>query len=166
MVNWPFVLRPAAHLDLEVEAGGNLGVSHKADYDRRGAWTADDPFIWSLAFSHDLRNGTSRGIMDGVTDIALEDIANRLENPHPKWSKHPVYLVLILLDVSMEHTLWDVNRLGQESLLPRRLQPRLPLHGPLNQILRRHHHQNSVPLPLPQLPLQPHRLPPRHPLLP
>lgn len=77
----------------------------------------DDPFIWSFAMSHNLQDGKTRGILDGVTDAGLRNLRDQLSPPGKTgWYEHPLDLPTILLKVYSRHTQWEISRLADDVL--------------------------------------------------
>lgn len=120
VVNFPFVLSPSRRY---------TGPSNDPDRDRTGleqATTSEeeeamaaklrngDPYIWSVAYSHSLTEGTTNGVFDGVTDWTSDDLCERLQADKAFWSSHPLYLLMVLLDMyvgfaAMESKTMDVT---------------------------------------------------------
>jgi hypothetical protein len=106
---------------LKLEAQDKKG--HGIDYRRHypGKWRdsyyphRDDPFIWSFAMSHNLQDGKTRGILDGLTDAGVRNLRDQL-SPAGKtgWYEHPLDLPTILLKIYSRHTQWEINRLADD----------------------------------------------------
>jgi hypothetical protein len=122
VIHFPFVLRPARQLHfLKLEGQDKKGRS--IDYRRKypGRWRTeyyphrDDPFIWSFAMSHNLQDGKTRGILDGLTDAGLRNLRDQLSPPGKTgWYEHPLDLPTILLKIYSRHTQWELNRLADD----------------------------------------------------
>lgn len=122
VIHFPFVLRPARQLHflkLAAEDKKGRAVDYRKKYPRK--WKneyyphRDDPFIWSFAMSHNLQDGRTRGILDGLTDAGLRHIRDQLSPPgKPGWYEHPLDLPTILLKVYSRHTQWELNRLADD----------------------------------------------------
>lgn len=122
VIHFPFVLRPARQLHfLKLEAEDKKG--HRIDYRRKypERWKneyyphRDDPFIWSFAMSHNLQDGKTRGLLDGLTDSALRDLRDQLSPPgKPGWYEHPLDLATVLLKIYSRHTQWEINQLADD----------------------------------------------------
>jgi hypothetical protein len=63
--------------------------------------------------SHSLRDGKTRGILDGLTDFAFGDLSRRLlkSKSTQQWFLHPLHVPVVLLNVFFDHAAWEVNRL-------------------------------------------------------
>lgn len=61
--------------------------------------------------SHSLRDGKTRGILDGLTDWAVGDVSRRLLKASQQWYLHPLHVPVVLLNIFFDHTAWEVNRL-------------------------------------------------------
>ena len=110
-MHFPFVLRPARQLDyLEAAKGGKTAGRRKPNSDYN-PWR-DDPFIWSLALSHSLRDGKTRGLLDGLTDWAFDDVSRRMLSGHHRTYQHPLHVPYILLSIVFDHAAWEINRLA------------------------------------------------------
>ncbi|KAI9851931.1 MAG: hypothetical protein M1838_002369 [Thelocarpon superellum] len=70
-----------------------------------------DPFIWSIAYSHNLLDGTATCLFDGVTDRATEDLTERLRTDEFRWAEHPLYLLMVLMDMYVGHTIVEARYL-------------------------------------------------------
>lgn len=108
VIHFPFVLRPAKREDYlnDVNRGKTAGRrSARNEFDPR----RHDPFIWSFAMSHSLRDGKTRGILDGITDWAYADIARRLLKANNNWYQHPLHVPVILLSIFLDNAAWEVN---------------------------------------------------------
>ena len=122
VIHLPFVLRPARQLHfLKLQAQDKRGRA--VDYRRKHAdkWITDyyphrdDPFIWSFTMSHNLQNGKTRGILDGLTDAALRNLRDQILSPGKTgWYEHPLDLPTILLKIYSRHTQWEINRLADD----------------------------------------------------
>ncbi|KAK5464663.1 hypothetical protein LTS15_001225 [Exophiala xenobiotica] len=116
VINFPFVLRPARQVKFVVDAKSNPSLKRapimirrtsRSNYDPR----RDDPFLWSFAMSHSLQKGKTRGILDGITDFAFDDLKRRLLKASSRWYLHPLHVPVVLLGVLFDHAAWEVNRL-------------------------------------------------------
>lgn len=122
VIHFPFVLRPARQLHfLKLKAVDKKGRA--VDYRRKHAekWMTDyyphrdDPFIWSFAMSHNLQDGKTRGILDGLTDAGLHNLRDQILSPGKTgWYEHPLDLPTILLKIHSRHTQWEINRLADD----------------------------------------------------
>lgn len=122
MINFPFVLRPARQLHfLTTEASDLKG--NPVDYKRKypGRWRdeyyphRDDPFIWSFAMSHNLQDGRTRGLLDGLTDDGIRNLRDQVSPPGKQgWYEHPLDLPTILLKIYSRHTQWEMNQLAND----------------------------------------------------
>ncbi|OQU95634.1 hypothetical protein CLAIMM_01816 [Cladophialophora immunda] len=113
VIHFPFVLRPArrAKYLTNTKGGGTASRrSLKSTYNPR----RDDPFLWSFAMSHSLRDGKSRCLLDGLTDWAIGDVSRRLLKASQHWYLHPLHVPVILLNIFFDHAAWEVNRLCVE----------------------------------------------------
>ena len=61
--------------------------------------------------SHSLRDGKTRGLLDGLTDWAYGDMSRRLLKASQQWYPHPLHVPVILLNIFFDHSAWEVNRL-------------------------------------------------------
>ena len=61
--------------------------------------------------SHSLRDGKTRGLLDGLTDWAIGDVSRRLLKASQQWYVHPLHVPVILLNIFFDHAAWEVNRL-------------------------------------------------------
>lgn len=62
--------------------------------------------------SHSLRDGKTRGLLDGVTDWAFDDISRRILTPNDHWYMHPLHVPYVLLHIVFDHAAWEINRLA------------------------------------------------------
>lgn len=111
VINFPFVLRPARQLDYLTEARGGKTAGRRKANSEYNPWR-DDPFIWSLSMSHSLRDGKSRGLLDGITDWGFDDISRRILTPDSRSYQHPIHIPWILLQIVFDHAAWEINRLA------------------------------------------------------
>lgn len=113
VIHFPFVLLPARREDYlsEVESGKTAG--RRPTRSTYNPWR-DDPFIWSLAMSHSLTNGKTRGLLDGLTDYALGDLSHRILKANSHHYQHPLHVPGILLNIFLDHAAWEVNRLAKD----------------------------------------------------
>ncbi len=65
--------------------------------------------------SHNLQDGKTRGILNGLTDAGLRNLRDHL-SPAGKegWYEHPLDLPTILLKIYSRHTQWEINRLADD----------------------------------------------------
>lgn len=61
--------------------------------------------------SHSLRDGKTRGLLDGLTDWAIGDVSRRLLKATQQWYLHPLHVPVILLNIAFDHAAWEVNRM-------------------------------------------------------
>ena len=111
VVNFPFVLRPARQLDFLNEARGGKTAGRRHKHSDYNPWR-DDPFIWSLVMSHSLKDGKTRGVLDGVTDFAFDDISRKVMSGGSRSLEHPLHVPYVLLNIVFEHAAWEINRLA------------------------------------------------------
>lgn len=111
VLNFPFVLRPARQLAYLTEAKGGKVAGRRKANSEYNPWR-DDPFIWSLALSHSLRDGKTRGLLDGVTDWAFDDISRRMLSGRHRTYQHPLHVPYVLLSIVFDHSAWEINRLA------------------------------------------------------
>ncbi|KIV79956.1 hypothetical protein PV11_07495 [Exophiala sideris] len=109
VIHFPFVLRPARRVKWEAQTKKHPASRRtlRSKYNPH----RDDPFIWSFAMSHSLRDGKTRGIVDGVTDFAIGDLSRRLLKGRSEWYPHPLHVPVVLLNIFFDHAAWEVNRL-------------------------------------------------------
>ena len=123
VIHFPFVLRPARQLHfIKSEKYDEKG--NEIDYRRKyqaGKWNTeyyphrDDPFVWSFAMSHNLQDGRTRGLLDGLTDVGLRSLRDELSPAgKPGWYEHPLDLPAILLEIYCRHTQWEINQLAAD----------------------------------------------------
>ncbi|KIX99799.1 uncharacterized protein Z520_04435 [Fonsecaea multimorphosa CBS 102226] len=113
VIHFPFVLRPARRTKYLTDTKGGRTASRrslKSTYNPR----RDDPFLWSFAMSHSLRDGKTRCLLDGLTDWAVGDVSRRLLRASQQWYVHPLHVPVILLNIFFDHAAWEVNRLCVE----------------------------------------------------
>ncbi|OAG41056.1 hypothetical protein AYO21_04669 [Fonsecaea monophora] len=113
VIHFPFVLRPARRAKYLADTKGGRTASRrslKSTYNPR----RDDPFLWSFAMSHSLRDGKTRCLLDGLTDWAMGDVSRRLLKASQQWYLHPLHVPVILLNIFFDHAAWEVNRLCVE----------------------------------------------------
>ncbi|KIW46803.1 uncharacterized protein PV06_02439 [Exophiala oligosperma] len=117
VVNFPFVLRPARQVQLQVEAKPKQPRSpilvdrYRLQLREREEPRREDPFLWSFAMSHSLDNGQTRALLDGTTDAAVGDLKRRLLKAGSRWYLHPLHVPTVLLHIYFDHAAWEVNRL-------------------------------------------------------
>lgn len=111
VVNFPFVLRPARQLDFLTAAKGGKTAGRRKPNSEYNPWR-DDPFVWSLAMSHSLQNGQTRGLLDGITDWAFDDISRRMMSGSERTYQHPLHVPYVLLSIVFDHAAWEINRLA------------------------------------------------------
>jgi hypothetical protein len=111
VINFPFVLRPARRTKwlAETKAAGRTPSRRSTKNNSYNPYR-DDPFIWSFAMSHSLRDGKTRGLLDGLTDWAIGDLSRRLLKANSRWYMHPLHVPVVLLSVFFDHAAWEVNR--------------------------------------------------------
>jgi len=64
--------------------------------------------------SHSLRDGKTRGLLDGITDWAFTDISQRILKPGSHYYQHPLHIPAMLLNIFFDHAAWEVNRLAKD----------------------------------------------------
>jgi hypothetical protein len=112
VINFPFVLRPARRARyLSDPKNKNRTASRRSLKSNSYNPRRDDPFLWSFAMSSSLRDGKTRGILDGLTDWAAGDISRRLLKASQQWYLHPLHVPVILLSIFFDHAAWEINRL-------------------------------------------------------
>ena len=105
VINFPFVLSPSRRYtgpskDPEKDrAALEKAMSSEEEEAMAAKLRNGDPYIWSVSWSHNLIDGTTNGIFDGVTDWTTDDLCERLQAEKAYWSSHPLYLAMVLLDM-------------------------------------------------------------------
>lgn len=64
--------------------------------------------------SHSLRDGKTRGLLDGLTNWAVGDVSRRILKATQQWYLHPLHVPVILLGIFFDHAAWEINRLCVE----------------------------------------------------
>ncbi|OAP59430.1 hypothetical protein AYL99_06728 [Fonsecaea erecta] len=114
VIHFPFVLRPARRAKYLTETKGGRTASRRSSLKSTYNPRRDDPFLWSFAMSHSLRDGKTRCLLDGLTDWAIGDVSRRLLKASQQWYVHPLHVPVILLGIFFDHAAWEVNRLCVE----------------------------------------------------
>ncbi|EXJ67733.1 uncharacterized protein A1O5_09079 [Cladophialophora psammophila CBS 110553] len=117
VIHFPFVLRPARRAKYLTETKGGRRAPEASRRSLKSSMynpRRDDPFLWSFAMSHSLRDGKTRCLLDGLTDWAIGDVSRRLLKASQQWYVHPLHVPVILLGIFFDHAAWEVNRLCVE----------------------------------------------------
>ena len=106
-VHFPYVLSPSRLFtpersprkwdELIRSATDERGIRDKVKAEER--FRNGDPFIWSVCLSHHIQEGTTRALFDGFTERMTADLCERLQTGSCFWSEHPLYLLIVLLDI-------------------------------------------------------------------
>jgi hypothetical protein len=112
VINFPFVLRPARQTRYFANPKNRQRPPSRRSL-KSNTYNPhrDDPFLWSFAMSHSLRDGKTRGLLDGLTNWAIGDVSRRLLKATQQWYLHPLHVPVILLGIFFDHAAWEVNRL-------------------------------------------------------
>ncbi|KAJ9610819.1 hypothetical protein H2200_005596 [Cladophialophora chaetospira] len=115
VINFPFVLRPARQARYFSDPK-NRGRAPSRRSLKSNTYNPhrDDPFLWSFAMSHSLRDGKTRGLLDGLTNWAVGDVSRRLLKATQQWYLHPLHVPVVLLGIFFDHAAWEINRLCVE----------------------------------------------------
>ena len=106
VIHFPFTLRPAR--DFESIAPGSVNTLPGCPT----STCKDDPFLWSLALNYSFRDRTTRGILDGLTGYAFNDLYDRILLHGGRWTLHPLHIPIILLQTQIDHAAWDMDAMA------------------------------------------------------